>query len=251
VRRDCAARVNQLIVCAHPDDELLGAYELLAGAAVVYATVPSSPAMAAAGRYAEAAALCAATGAATHGVVDLAAYTPAVPPSCVWVPDATDTHPEHRMAQAQGIALAHRLQARVGWYSIEKRAGYCRPRSPEQRDAVYRLFQKHYPTQARDYSHAPGWLFDGATALAPASFTFHITAPHGAGFEVLEVTVGSALLLRTFMPMLIAKPNQRWESAESLALYLRAAAAVLDSREQVAPITVRRLLGTHTEGVTL
>jgi hypothetical protein len=236
---------GHVIVCAHPDDELLGAFEILAGARVVYARVPSTDDMRAAGRFVEAETLCLRTGAAFAGMLGefvLAADCPRV-----WVPDATDLHVEHRMAQAQGIELATRHALSLGFYSVEKRAPSCRPRAADVRDRVRALFLEHYPSQHTEYLDPAGWLFSGSTLSFARRHVFTMRDSQGATWEI-----------ETAHPLLMqaaARVFQRRQYAcptpTELALELRAEAGRASPNYQIAPVTVRQRSGTYTEEVTL
>lgn len=190
-----------VLVAAHPDDELLGGYELLRrgpesrtedAPVVWFARVPTSDEMLAAGRYEESRAYAAQNG---HRVVtpfeELCVEQPVLH---VAVPHPTDDHPEHRVAQARGLAFAQSLNlpwSRVVFYSIQKRHATRAARTPATQREVERLFAEHFPSQRAALTDPVYTIFAGWPAYVSQTVTvrggpgdaFEVTGPAGLSSE--------------------------------------------------------------------
>jgi len=170
-----------IIVIAHPDDELVGAYKLLTerkeAAAVILANASDDM------RIAESVALCDYLSALdTEHPVDFfvnlehfntlsrneahGAYGDAV-----YLPSPTDTHKEHQAAMTVGLGSFGFGGVALWEYSIEKNAPYVSPLDGESIEKKRALFLRFFPSQVCELTDPKYTLFEGYAPFAPPDIT--------------------------------------------------------------------------------
>jgi LmbE family N-acetylglucosaminyl deacetylase len=229
--------IRRLIVAAHPDDELLGAYELLAEGEVqvLYAPVASAAAMRAEGRYDEASRLLREFRACSW---TYDAHAASVWAQAIYVPDPTDDHPEHRYAQALGIKLARARGVPLYFYTIQKRAVYRTARPIHVARRVQSLFLAHYPSQREHLTDPSYFLFGGVSDNA--GVRVRVTVKHASVSLVAEVPA----VLRD-QAEAVLNAAEAWP-VENVALEIRARACEMHGRAQGVVRVERAWKGSNT-----